>query len=70
MYQKQFPKFVWEEELQKLAMPHFYLGKDLFYPFSSYFSFPALIILGTGSGISIIVFICEKLIALICNMKS
>ena len=28
MYQKQFPKFVWEEQLQKLAMPHFYLGKD------------------------------------------
>ena len=69
MYQKQFPKFVWEEELQKLKLPHFYLGKDLkinfvLFPFSSYFSLAAFIILGTGCGISFIVFICEQLIAL------
>ena len=64
MYQKQFPKFVWEEQLQKLAMPHFYLGKDPLFFFSSYLSFTAFIILGTGSGISFILFICEQLIVL------
>ena len=26
MYTKEFHPFVWEEELQKLSMPHFYLG--------------------------------------------
>jgi len=42
---KQFTQFVWEEELQILGMPHFYL---------------AFILLGIGSVISIIMFIFEK----------
>ena len=27
MYTKEFEQFVWEEELQVLKLPHFYLGK-------------------------------------------
>ena len=27
MHTKEFRKFVWEEELKVLGMPHFYLGK-------------------------------------------
>ena len=62
MHTKGFAKFVWEENVQKLGMPHFYLGKNSLskFAFYCYFLFLAFIFLGIGSVISIIVFICEK----------
>ena len=62
MYSKGWEQFAWEENVQKLGMPHFYLGKHSLTKLVLYFYilFPALIFLGIGSVISIIVFICEK----------
>ena len=61
MYIKHFAKFVWEEEVQALGMPHFYLGKHSFSKFLLYFYilFPAFIFLGIGSVLSFIMFFCE-----------
>ena len=62
MASKKFGKFVWEEEVQALGMPHFFLGRHLVSKFVPYFYIlsPAFIFLGIGSVLSIIVLICEK----------
>ena len=62
MYTKGFPKFVWEENVKALGMPHFYLGKHSLSKFVHLLIllFLAFIILGIGSVIAIIAFICEK----------
>ena len=62
MHTKQFEQFTWEENVQNLGMPHFYLGKLSISKFVLYiyFLFPAFIFLGIGTAISIIVFIFEK----------
>ena len=56
------PKFVWEEDLEVLGMPHFYLGTFI-YTLRSYenIRFLAFFILGIGIGFSTILFICEHL---------
>ena len=64
MLTKGFAKFVWEENVEELKMPHFYLGKHSLSTFlflTLKFVFLAFIFLGIGSAISIIVFCCEKL---------
>ena len=63
MYTKEFDKFVWEEGVEALGLPHFFLGKlelssTLFLDF--YILCPAFIFLGIGSVLSTIVFICEN----------
>ena len=71
MLTKEFPKFVWEENVQALGMPHFYLGKHKHslskFVLYLYFLFPALIILGIGSLLAIIAFIFEKIYANMCK---
>ena len=66
MLTKGFAKFVWEENVEKLKMPHFYLGKNILLVnicslHTLKFVFLAFIFLGIGSALSIIVFFCEKL---------
>ena len=63
MYTKNFDQFVWEENVQILGMPHFYLGKNVVNICFIFFIYliPAFIFLGSGSVISIIVFVCENL---------
>ena len=64
MITKKFNTFVWEEELQSLGMPYFYLGIKTFiissFVYFLHILFTAFIFLGIGKVISIIVFICEK----------
>ena len=71
MHQKGFAKFVWEESVQALGMPHFYLGKYK-YLLSKFVHvllllFLAFIVLGFGSLMAIIVFICEKVCVKNCS---
>ena len=70
MYTKEFPKFVFEVEEKILDMPYFYFGKySLFishllkFDLKFHVTFSAFIILGLGSGASLIVFIGEHLFA-------
>ena len=68
MYTKEFPKFVFEVEGKILDMHYFYFGKySLFIShllkFDLHVTFSAFIILGLGSGASLIVFIGEHLFA-------
>ncbi len=68
MYTKEFTQFVLEVKWIELDMPYFYFCK---YSFSFHLlkvdlfhvTFSALIILGIGSGVSLIVFISEYLFA-------
>ena len=64
---KDFNQFVWEEEVQVLGLPQFYLGDYSIYLlchfiYTVHVLFQALFLLGVGSGLSVIVFICEELI--------
>ena len=63
LYTKYFNQYVWEEQLQVLGLPYFYLGKHSFTFIISLntFLFQAFFFLGIGIGISITVFICEQL---------
>ena len=68
MYTKEFPKFVFEVEGKILDMPYFYFGKySLFishllkFDLKFHVTFSAFIILGLGSGVSLIVFIFEHI---------
>lgn len=71
MNTKLFEKFAWEENVQNLGMPHFYLGKLSFSKFVLYiFLFPAFIFLGIGTAISIMVFICEKVEKKFLNLQN
>ena len=60
MHSKKWELFEWEEELQVLGLEYFYIGKNLsnLKQMLTFF-FAALIFLGFGSAISIIIFICE-----------
>ena len=66
MHTKEFGKFVWEEELKVLGMPHFYLGIKqsllLFIIFYGKILISAFTFLGIGGVLSIIMFICEKVV--------
>ena len=63
MITKQFNQFVWKENVQILGMPHFYLGKNVVNIGFIFFIYliAAFMFLGSGSVISIIVFVCENL---------
>ena len=65
IFKKDFNPFVWEEEVQVLRLPHFYLGKFNLNTLSFnilHFLFQALFLLVIGSGVSVIAFICEQLL--------
>ena len=71
MVTKEFAKFFWEENVQALGMPHFYLGKQK-HSLSKFVHlllllFLAFIFLGFGSVMAIIVFICEKVCVKNCS---
>ena len=59
---KNFPPFVYEEELRVLGMPYFYLGTfDYILIIFILRKFSAYYFLGVGLALSTILFICENL---------
>ena len=71
MHTKNWAKFVWEENVKKLGMPHFFLGKHenslSKFVHLLLLLFLAFIFLGFGSVMAITVFICEKVCVRNCS---
>ena len=71
LYTKEFPLYVWEEEVEQLKIPHFHFcNKVLLYTSEHRLIVPAFFILGAGTGIATLVFICELLVGGFTRLKN